>query len=295
VIKSEGKELFRTSSVTDIMDPMWGEESEITTPSEDPNLEFAVYAEDSSGAECLGRCVLSNEKFRNGGFNGELKLEEANLASENPLLRLKVKGDNNYPSGPPSEFRVTLDRTSVEKPWGIDVNYQETHALYVIRVLSGPMEEYNRTADKDVEIRRSDFVTSVNSKQGDAVQLKSEIAGSTRLDLVIRRPHQVVVFLERGEAQQPHGLSFAKPLSEYGLVVQSISDGAVTEGNKLAKDETGKLKVGDRIIAVAGEQTNAKDLMQRLDTRVGKFQVTILRVTPDPPKDPRDEHKWYWG
>jgi C-terminal processing protease CtpA/Prc len=239
--------------------------------------------------------VLSNEKFRNGGFNGELKLEETNLASENPLLRLKVKGGNNYPSGPPNEFRVTLDRTSVENPWGIDVNYQETHALYVIRVLSGPIEEYNRTADKDVEIRRSDFVTSVNSKQGDAVQLKNEIAGSTSLDLVIRRPHEVTVFLERGEAQQPHGLSFAKPLSEHGLVVQSISDGAVTEGNKLARDETRKLKVGDRIIAVAGEQTNAKDLMQRLDTRVGKFQVTILRVTPDPPKDPRDEHKWYWG
>jgi len=295
VIKAAGHELYRTNVITDMMDPIWGEECEITAPSEDPTLEFAVYAEDSTGAELLGRCELRNEEFRNRGFNGEAPLKEAVMASGNPLLRLKVKGDKDYPSGPPNEFHVTLERTSIEKPWGIDVNYQETHALYVIRVLNGPLQEYNKTADKDVEIRRSDFVTCVNNKQGDAVQLKSEIAGATKLHLVIRRPHEVVVFLERGEAQQPHGLSFAKPLSDHGLVVQHIGDGAVMECNKLAKDESRKLKVGDRIIAVAGEQTTSKDVMQKLETRVGKFQVTVLRVTPDPPRDPSEKHKWYWG
>jgi len=295
VIRVAGNEVYRTKSISDTLDPIWGEECEFTSPSQDLPLEFVLYAEDASSPELLGRCELSSEKFRNGGFNGELPLVEAASASESPLLRLKVKGDKDFPPGPPSEFRVTLERTSVEKPWGMDVNYQETHALYVIRVLPGPLQEYNATADKNVEIRRSDFVICVNDKRGDAVQLKSEIAGATKLHLVIRRALEVVVFVDRGDAQQSHGLSFAKPLSEHGLVVQSIGDGAIMEGNKLAKDDSLKLKVGDRIVAVAGEQSNAATLMQRLESRLGKFQVTVLRVLPDGPKDPYDKHKWYWA
>jgi len=244
-------------------------------PSEGEELKLSVHEMKEADSTFLGECKLSVHQVVSGGFNGDLQLENTG-STRSPRLKFKAKLEGNvYPLGPPSEFQACVTRDSTDKLWGLDINYQDTKTLYVLDVMPGAFQDYNNVSPTEKQIRQSDFIVSVNGITGDGWKLKNEMAKNTKLDIVIHRPQERILVVEKG-AQTKHGMAFATPRLTSGLVVLQISDGFIKDYNK-AVHESMQLKVGDRIVSAEYAQGTAADLIKRLDEQVGTVHIGIIR------------------
>jgi len=276
-ISVSGKEVHRTKSILKAIEPIWEEECQIAVPSEGQVLTLGVHEMNRGRLYFLGECKLSVQQVISEGFNGDLQLENAGTGTRNPRLKFKAKlAGNMYPPGPPCEFQASIDRGSTEQPWGLDVNYQDTKALYVLDVLPGTFQDYNKVSPTEKQVQPSDFIVSVNGITGDSSKLRSEITKVTKLDVVVHRPQERILVVEKG-AQTKHGMEFAKPRLTSGLVVLQISDGFIQDYNKAAH-ESMQMKVGDRIVSAEYAQGTPDDLIKKLDEQVGNLHIGVVRA-----------------
>jgi len=156
-------------------------------------LEFHVHdAEPGGQGKLLGRATLSREQVKTG-FAGHLPLlDAANVV----FLSVKVASCNDeYPEMPPepeveeyNQFKVVLKKSADFEPLGIDIVPQGEKALRVKRIKDGLVREWNRDADKNMEIVPGQFIVGVNGMRGSADDLLKTIAKETSLELTILRP-----------------------------------------------------------------------------------------------------------
>jgi len=87
-----GKEVARTPTISDQLNPVWNMKMQLSAISSTEILEFKIFDDDVGVDEPLGRIELPVAKALPSGFQGELKLKETSLTAKavNSFLTVKV-------------------------------------------------------------------------------------------------------------------------------------------------------------------------------------------------------------
>jgi len=279
LVKSVGRELHRTGTVQNSLSPTWNEEFDVFEHTEGDPLEFRLYESDEDSVKYLGRASLPCASFATQGFNGDVWIQEAKRASGEAYLRLKIKvlGMADYPPNQtPREFTMAVKRGPQHKAWGLDLSSQLRDALFVEEVRPGPFRDANEKAGVEAELRRFDFILSVNDAVGDSVKMMESFGTDDEVVLRVRRPTQRALVIKGRRPSQPLGLVFLRGLKGQALVVARLDAGFFLEWNNSVADEDCRIRTGDHIIAVEGRRGKAHELVAQLE-KASSFQLSVVR------------------
>lgn len=166
-------------------------------------------------------------------------------------------------SQPPTfkEFRLIAGKGNSDGIWGMDLDLLGGKALQVINIRQGCIQDYNRTAPPDEQLQRLDFITEVNTVQGDVQKLLKAIKLAKKLDMKVLRttPYRVIL-------QQDPGDDFKKALVHADrsttLTFQEVPS-SMEKWN--AAHPNLKVRQYDRIVEVNGASENCAQMLERLE------------------------------
>mmetsp|Transcript_73388 Transcript_73388/g.170241 ORF Transcript_73388/g.170241 Transcript_73388/m.170241 type:complete len:391 (+) Transcript_73388:145-1317(+) len=295
--------LYSTRHVKDTLQPCWREEAKIQSIQEGRALDFSIWDCDSDGsANLVGKAILGAERFQGDGFNGELQLRQGK-ADLDAWLKVKVHSrGQKYPEGPMEEFTLVIE-SGKKKVLGVDFDCQDDTTMHVVAVKAGLMMTYNKMVEPERQVTPGDFIMKVNGVEGDSTKLVERIKQDTRLELVVRRPTELVVaigtatstdfrnsprrirtpkFMPRFSCTQAEpedrcqdyfGMQLKDPFG-YALVVTRVMAGLVEDWNTENPEQA--VRSGDRIVAVNGRTGLAVDLLKWIKASE-RFHMTIVR------------------
>ncbi|CAK9015931.1 unnamed protein product [Durusdinium trenchii] len=171
-------------------------------------------------------------------------------------------------SEPPSQgaFTVSLELEDLKpRLLGVALDSTEEKNLMIVGIFDGIIKKFNEKFPRQ-GVKQFDKITAVNGKRGSANEMRrmmvSAIADETLdlLQLTIRRPTEIQVQLER-----PGTLGLQVNYTDLlgGVLISKIvPDGLVDRWNADPKNPL--VSVGDRIIALNGEDLKGDDLLERL-------------------------------
>mmetsp|Transcript_38897 Transcript_38897/g.87410 ORF Transcript_38897/g.87410 Transcript_38897/m.87410 type:complete len:371 (+) Transcript_38897:68-1180(+) len=272
----EPKELFRTQTIFNSLEPIFDEEFEAAF-DKDSILEFEVWDKDPlKPDDLLGKAELKCEKLAEG-FNGELELAEA--GKKKAYIKVLVKAPGcDYPPGPAREFTISLAKDSKEQ-WGFVFDefdgQKADDALFVTSIgEAGPAKEHNRTNEADQHIKTGQYIVAVNGVEKDSKAMAGELAKASKLELSIVRPQCFTIAVTKAK-KESLGLKLAQ--SPASAIITAVENGPVMEWIKVHTDK--EVKAGDRIVAVNGRRAAGKELMKLLQ-KDGPLQLVICRPCP---------------
>merc|ERR1712207_120649 len=136
-------------------------------------------------------------------------------------LKIKTRGQAEYPDGPPAEFEITVEKGPDAKEYGLVIDSQDGQHLQIAEVDEGAFKKYNEKADPSVQVMKSDFVAAVNSKSGKSADL---IAGFKEKSVAVKivRATELAVIIENDDKKKKHGLTFPATMKNDVLVVMDI-------------------------------------------------------------------------
>lgn len=275
-------QLCRTDPLKDALEPIWQVDANLADLVAGESLEFSVWEADSDGSEnCLGKATLDNQAFGIAGFNGELKLDETGEGIS-ATLRVKVKmADQECPPPvPQAEVTISVARNPKKKKLiGLDLDISDGNYLYVTDVKAGPFHDYNQNSKPSEQLKPGDFIIQVNGFTGTAKQLYDKVQKEESWNLVVRRPDEVRVAIDKKETKKSLGLVFKKP-SGNALLISEVGEGPFQEWNNTNAGK--EVRIGDRIVAVGSYRGKATALQKNMATAC-KFQATVVR--PACPKE----------
>jgi len=274
-LKTGSKLHHKTAVINDCLEPVWREECKIMELADDAELEFYVYDKDLVTSTKLGKAVMKHDDFMDG-FCGELELEDTGKkAGDKAYLRIKIKaGDNDYPPGPPAEVTMTVERESNQKPWGLDLDLQDAHFLYVKSVDDGPFKQYNAEKPAKEQLVPGDYIAKVNDATGNAKEMVDVMKAEPKVTLLVHRNCYQTILFEKAEEEL--GLTLPPKLACEFLAIRGVEGGAAKKHNESATGEM-KFYPGDRIVSVAGMRGKASDLLAKIKKQTGKFQLVVER------------------
>jgi len=289
VISLGGREVFRTKPAINMLEPVWQQETEIDGVSSHKRLEFSVH--DNSG--CLGKATMVSCQ----GLNGEIRLQES---QDEAMLRLKVRHctEMGYLSGPPTEFKLQVQRDSTDVKWGMRLDTQGSTRLLVDKVeLSGPIVTANSKVEQEERrIGRGDVIMSVNDIGSETSLMMKEFIEKTDIVVTVRRSVEVFVCLERTSLDTSLGMAFPPKPKGSSLLVINLIPGLVQDYNAGEPDKSLQVQVGDRVVAVNGEEGTSEGLVTKLSEITGMFRLTIRRIAPAAPEElVSGKAYWYYG
>jgi hypothetical protein len=269
--------LHETATINNTLCPVWEEEVQIAEFQDGKDLEFSVWdADTGTGNESLGNVVLKNEDFKDG-FNKTVKLLNAGEKQKDACLRIKVKTENmnDYPEDPPHELIMEFEEDPKAKQHGLDLDEMDGKYLFVMDVKTGAFKKYNEKQENlDARLAPRDFIMKVNEKEGNVKEMLKELQTAKNLKVVVRRPQEIIVAIDKKEAKAPLGLEFAKKSKGNALLINKVLDGPIKDWN----DQNEKHKVCDldRIVDVAYSQGKASALQAKM-TKATKFHAIVVR------------------
>jgi len=273
-VKCGGILLKETEALCDTAEPVWMEDCKVNDIADDADLEFFIYDKDTQGDHLMGKAVLKAEDYTLNGFNGQLELED----SEQAFVRVKVKlANKDLLPGPTPEFTMCVERSSMEISFGLHIDRRDGIMLQILKVLSGPFEDYNRDAKPDYTLQVKDFLGIVNGFSGSADRMLEELKHQIKVNCVVRRAVCVNVIFDRGEAKLPLDLEFCEfqeSIHADYLVIKTVGDTVKPIGSGKNHE---KLYPGDRITAVDGSNGSCVELKEMLEKHNGKVQLEIWR------------------
>ncbi|CAK9015848.1 unnamed protein product [Durusdinium trenchii] len=169
-------------------------------------------------------------------------------------------------SEPPSQgaFTVSLELEDLKpRLLGVALDSTEEKNLMIVGIFDGIIKKFNEKFPRQ-GVKQFDKITAVNGKRGSANEMRrmmvSAIADETLdlLQLTIRRPTEIQVQLER-----PGTLGLQVNYTDLlgGVLISKIvPDGLVDRWNADPKNPL--VSVGDRIIALNGEDLKGDDLLE---------------------------------
>merc|ERR1719356_1696823 len=88
-----------------------------------------------------------------------------------PQLLVKIR-KGNMDSYPPvlSQFEISVTKEA-QGNYGLDSDYQDRKHLWVTKVRSGPLLQYNSTHIEERQLRPMDFVVQANEAKGNADEI----------------------------------------------------------------------------------------------------------------------------
>lgn len=300
-------DLFVTKHVKETLQPSWKEEMRIPDYTPGMSLEFGVWETDrESSSELLGKAILKATKFEESGFNGELQLEQGNDPVD-AFLTVKVRRTGQYCPGKVKEFSVNLDNKQ-KRALGVDFDCQDGSTLYVTAVKAGLIQSYNARAEPALRVDAGDFIMKVNGAEGECNKLINNVKKDSHLELVVRRPMELVVALGTASKADPDvcrdprptprkhernscmvvcgqdndddrvqglGIQLKEPSGTCNfLVITKVVAGLAEDWNTSNPDQA--VRGGDRIVAVNGKRGRAEELMKKIKA-AERFQMTIVR------------------
>jgi len=245
VVSLAGEEVFRTKAVTNMLDPVWREQHEITGFYSNQQLEFSIHDSDS----CLGQTTLAWCR----GLNGHVYLHDSEAQA---MLRLKVRHpmDMDFPMGPPIEFKFRAQRGSKDVKWGMRLDTQNANRLLVDRVeATGPISTSNSNVLPEHQIKKNDVIVAVNDATGTTKEMMMEFVDKTDVTMTVRRTVEVSVDLERASVNTSLGMAFPPTPKGTSLIVTKLVSGLVHDYNNGQRDASMQIQVGDRVLAINGE------------------------------------------
>jgi len=281
-VKSGGQLIHTTRIINDTMVPRWAEEFNVDDLNDNENLEFKVYDKDVVGSDYLGKVVLQPDAFAEKGCCQDFEMLEAGKNIKAYLgLKMKTRGQEEYPAGPPSSFEVEVEKGEEAKEYGLEIDSQDMKNLQIAQVDQGCFKAYNEKADSSVQVVISDFIVSVNGVEGSADMVKQFANPKVKVKLV--RALNTAVLLENNDKKKKHGLKFPTKMKNDVLVVLEIGDGYIKEYNDTCAREQRASEMVlpyDRIVSVKDEVGRALSLKSALEKASGKFQIGIQRPCP---------------
>jgi len=254
--------------------PRWAEEFDVFDYDDD-ELMFKVWDSDMTGADYLGKVVLKKDQFMVNGINGEFEMEEAGENIKAYLaLKIKIQGQNEYPLAPETELEVTIEKGE-EMNYGIRIDEQGKVDLQVCKLEQGAVQKYNDSVKADMQVKKSDFIVSVNGVSENCEEMMNQFS-EPKVTMKLRRASNFAVIFDKDHTQRL-GVSIPMPPKNDVIPILSIEDGLIKEYNDKCTQESDKILILDRIISVKGEVGSAAELLSKLDTMSGKFQVGIQR------------------
>mmetsp|Transcript_66466 Transcript_66466/g.150026 ORF Transcript_66466/g.150026 Transcript_66466/m.150026 type:complete len:113 (-) Transcript_66466:256-594(-) len=97
---------------------------------------------------------------------------------------------------------------------------------------------------------------------------------STSVEVVVRRPQELCVAIEKQKASTALGLEFPKKPAGQALLITKVGAGPMQQWNE--KNPGQEVRSGDRIVAVGNFRGKATELQKKMKS-LTKFQVTIVR------------------
>jgi len=270
-----GTELHKTKTIKDSLTPHWAEEFDVFDYNDGEELEFKVWDSDVIGADYLGKVVLKQEQFMVNGLNGDFEMAEAGKNITAYLgLKIKMPGQE-YPLEPATELEVIVEKGE-HMNYGIRIDEQGKVDLQVLQVEQGAVQKYNESAKADMQVKKSDFILSVNGINGNCEEMMKQFDES-KITLKLSRPLNFAVILDKEDQTRKLGI-VVPPLPKNGLIpVLRVEDGLIKDYNDKCTKESDKILVLDRIVSVKGEVGSAAQLQALLNTSTGKFQVGMQR------------------
>mmetsp|Transcript_44685 Transcript_44685/g.127493 ORF Transcript_44685/g.127493 Transcript_44685/m.127493 type:complete len:344 (+) Transcript_44685:113-1144(+) len=264
-------EIHRTALASNALEPVWREEVNVSEYKTGEQLTFSVWDTDGGGKPTLlGKITLGSAGFDSMGFNDELQLSGAGK------LKIKVKPAGlEYPPLPDLEVTVHLkkDPALSYQPLGLDLDIQDGVTAWVTGIKPGVVQSYCDNNPFGEQVMVGDFITRVNGIEGSVDKLVEVMQRETSLELLIRRPAEFAVAVDRRDPKDPVGLTFPQTPSGICLLITSVAEGAIKEWNAANAEQ--RVQAGDRIVAVGGQRARAAELL-RLAGR-GNYQLTLVR------------------
>lgn len=273
-VKKGEETLFSTKAISNIPEPVWNESFETNDINDGDNITFVLLEKeaDASSGDVIAQATVSETTFREG-FNGEVK-----LSGEQTLMKLLVKpAEKEVPPGPPTSFTMSVEKTSKDQSFGLDLDTQDEKVLYVLQVKPGPFLDYNNTAKPEVQLTTSGVIVSVNGKSASIEQMLEQFRGEMKVECQVKKSVLCSLVFERGDLSTPHGLVVPeKPQGDF-LLVKGVSEGAAEAHNANAGPHD-RLYPGDRIVCVGNFRGMATKLLEQLDNKSGKVHIIIMRA-----------------
>eukprot|EP00931_Biecheleriopsis_adriatica_P031477 TRINITY_DN18456_c0_g1_i1.p1 TRINITY_DN18456_c0_g1~~TRINITY_DN18456_c0_g1_i1.p1 ORF type:complete len:264 (+),score=55.71 TRINITY_DN18456_c0_g1_i1:69-860(+) len=164
---------------------------------------------------------------------------------------------------PPGMLLVSLERSTLQKPWGFDINVSESHASHclITKVLA--------VAANASLMQAYDRIVQVNGKGGTSIVLMGLIADAElSMELLLERPDVHEIKVEKGEKKL--GVTFEYNRKTCGLHTREIIDGAI-----LAMPGP-PLQPRDIVVEVDGEALRPHELLSKMDSS-SSFTMKICR------------------
>lgn len=279
ILKALGRkprELHRTKVVKDTLQPVWKEEVVVGAAVHDSLFEFSIWDDGHvGGSELLGKTILDRSSIGHGGFCGDLLLTDGCNGSDGHLtVKVKTSNGQGYPATLPHEFTASITKTD-GKSWGLDLDYQDQTTLWVNSVKPGAVEAHNLVVPAEEQLRPGDFIVRANGAGGSAEELLAQFKNETTVAMLVRRPVEIYAVVEGNGGSL--GLEYPEEPSGSCLVIKKVGEGPIKAWNEAHPEPDMQLKVGDRIVAVAGQRGRAKELHDLLATW-DQVQIVAVRA-----------------
>lgn len=179
-----------------------------------------------------------------------------------------------------TEFLISLERLKGGRVLGVSFDALDRSALRVaglaedVASAGSLVGEYNASAPSNLQLSAGDYIMEVNGIREDIGQMVAELRTKDKLDIVVRRPQEFMVTLQR--SRQPLGMFLHYSDESKALVIGEVADGAVKDWN-LSRDDKQVLK-RDRIVAVNGVSSNVGEMLKALGQE-GVQNLLISRPT----------------
>jgi len=264
------------------VEPFWNEEADVPQWEPGDDLEFSVWDSFSPGAKMpegstqflVGRVRLHSKMFQKSGFNGELPLTNLGRHISSAFLTIKVKlPGQDYPDGLAPEFRLTILKDP-QQDAGVELDTQDTMNAYIVGLKAGPFQEHNLRAPKSDHVKAGQFIVQANDDRSTAASMADIVRNGSRVDMIIRRPLEMTVAVDKKDKKAPLGIDFPAKITGNNLLIVGLKDGPVNDWN-LANPDL-EVKLGDRITAVNGQSGKATELCKKMKA-LDRFLMTIVR------------------
>jgi len=188
-------------------------------------------------------------------------------ASDEPSPEKKASGT---PLKSGSEFRVQIERSANELI-GLDIDLIDGVSAVVVDVKEGAVFKWNER-HPDSKIQVNDRIVEVNGVRNDANAIVSKLKRDTVWNLLLQRPSEMRVTINRANAPSL-GMDLRYAPNGTSLMITAVGEGPMQDWNVANKSVT--VQKYDRIIELNGIRGTPQRLLQASEG-VEKLDMVIV-------------------
>mmetsp|Transcript_63238 Transcript_63238/g.133437 ORF Transcript_63238/g.133437 Transcript_63238/m.133437 type:complete len:216 (-) Transcript_63238:275-922(-) len=177
---------------------------------------------------------------------------------------------------PSKELALRFVKTPKTDSVGLAVDFYDGEKLHISDVGLGLADDYNKACDPKQQVRVGDYVICVNGISGHAGEMLKSMKSEKEVELVIRRPLEWTVKLER-DAANGLGMKLGWSIQSRSCVIIALSEGPVTAWNAHHPHEA--IRLNDRIIRVNDQPGRCTELLAHMQ-RSSTCELTLSRPAP---------------